>query len=205
MVSIFGTSFSGGNSIDLSGYAKLTHLSGYVPISGNNSTPMTGLLNMGGNEITGLSSPGEADSAVTRGYADDIYERSIHLDGATNPITTDISMSKHTWMNVEYPVNNGDTAKKSYVDTNVATKLNLDGTSIMSGTLDMGLNKIENVTTLDNPHDAVNKLWVTDRLPTFATHKSRITNFNFNTRGTLVIFTGGKTLKWKDTHNSCLF
>ena len=165
MVSIFGTSLSGGSSVDLSGYAKLTHLSGYVPLSGNNSTPMTGLLNMGGNEITGLSPPTQANNAVTRRYADDIYDRSIHLDGVTDPIISDISMSNHTWTNVKNPVNNGDTANKGYVDKNVATKLNLDGTSSMSGTLNMGSNKIENVADPLNPQDAINLRYLRSLLP----------------------------------------
>ena len=90
---------------------------------------MSGAIAMGGNAITGLSNPGNAQDAVTKTYADTM------LPKAGGTMSGAIAMGGSKVTGVGSPTSSADAATKGYVDSTVAGEdslAELNDTSIAS-------------------------------------------------------------------------
>ena len=132
-------------------------------------------LDMTGHIITGLANPTNGTDAVSRIYADGRYIMSI--SGGAQLSSLDMTGNKIT--SVANPVSNQDAVTKFYVDSATSSLLSsstasstyqtkagmtsyvkADGTTSMTGALDMGTHKISNVVDPTLSQDVSTKAYV---------------------------------------------
>ena len=107
------------------------------------------------------------DTGVSLTYINNNY---IRNDGST-PVTGSIDMGGNKLYNVSYPVNPNDVATKDYADYVLFTttdyvdyinnnNIRSDGSTPVTGSIDMGGNKLYNVSYPVNPNDVASKEYV---------------------------------------------
>ena len=99
---------------------------------------MTGNLDMNNQQINNLPLPTGSNQPTTLGFTDLKY---LHLDG-------DLNMNNKKKIHLRPPVSDTDAANKKYVDDNSVNGSNYlkrDGTSQMTGDLNMNNQKITNL------------------------------------------------------------
>ena len=100
-------------------------LSGYLEKDG--SSPMTGNLDMGNNQITNLGANIQNTyDVVNLGFCDTKYQQKVS--------NSDLDMDQHRIKDMGPPVDNTDAVNKYYIDHNFLNRLN---PAAMGGDLDM--------------------------------------------------------------------
>ena len=137
-------------------------------------------LDMNNNTIFNVKDPLQADQATNKKYVDNQLEKKLDKD-------TTIDMKDNAITNVKFPVNQKDVATVEYITQRITNSqknyLKLDGTTSMSGDLNLNNNKIINLQTdSKNSKSAVNvelmENEITDlrNLVTQKIHESQIIN-----------------------------
>ena len=137
-------------------------------------------LDMNNNTIFNVKDPLQADQATNKKYVDNQLAKKLDKD-------TTIDMKDNAITNVKFPVNQKDVATVEYITQRITNSqknyLKLDGTTSMSGNLNLNNNKIINLQTdSKNSKSAVNvelmENEITDlrNLVTQKIHESQIIN-----------------------------
>ena len=133
-------------------------------------------LDMNNHFITNIKDPVNSDHGVNKKYVDNQLAKKLDK-GAK------IDMKNNAITNVKFPVNQKDVATVEYITNSQKNYLKLDGTTSMSGNLNLNNNKIVNLQTdSKNSKSAVNvelmENEITDlrNLVTQKIHKSQIIN-----------------------------
>ena len=137
-------------------------------------------LDMNNHFITNIKDPVNSDHGVNKKYVDNQLVKKLDKD-------TTIDMKDNAITNVKFPVNQKDVATVEYITQRITNSqknyLKLDGTTSMSGNLNLNNNKIINLQTdSKNSKSAVNvelmENEITDlrNLVTQKIHKSQITS-----------------------------
>ena len=137
-------------------------------------------LDMNNNTIFNVKDPLQADQATNKKYVDNQLEKKLDKD-------TTIDVKDNAITNVKFPVNQKDVATVEYITQRITNSqknyLKLDGTTSMSGDLNLNNNKIINLQTdSKNSKSAVNvelmENEITDlrNLVTQKIHESQIIN-----------------------------
>ena len=137
-------------------------------------------LDMNNNTIFNVKDPLQADQATNKKYVDNQLAKKLDKD-------TTIDMKDNAITNVKFPVNQKDVATVEYITQRITNSqknyLKLDGTTSMSGDLNLNNNKIINLQTdSKNSKSAVNvelmENEITDlrNLVTQKIHESQIIN-----------------------------
>ena len=137
-------------------------------------------INMNNNFITNIKDPVNSDHGVNKKYVDNQLAKKLDKD-------TTIDMKDNAITNVKFPVNQKDVATVEYITQRITNSqknyLKLDGTTSMSGDLNLNNNKIINLQTdSKNSKSAVNvelmENEITDlrNLVTQKIHESQIIN-----------------------------
>ena len=133
-------------------------------------------LDMNNNFITNIKDPVNSDHGVNKKYVDNQLAKKLDK-GAK------IDMKNNAITNVKFPVNQKDVATVEYITNSQKNYLKLDGTTSMSGDLNLNNNKIINLQTdSKNSKSAVNvelmENEITDlrNLVTQKIHESQIIN-----------------------------
>ena len=137
-------------------------------------------LDMNNHFITNIKDPVNSDHGVNKKYVDNQLAKKLDKD-------TTIDMKDNAITNVKFPVNQKDVATVEYITQRITNSqknyLKLDGTTSMSGDLNLNNNKIINLQTdSKNSKSAVNvelmENEITDlrNLVTQKIHKSQITS-----------------------------
>ena len=137
-------------------------------------------LDMNNHFITNIKDPVNSDHGVNKKYVDNQLVKKLDKD-------TTIDMKDNTITNVKFPVNQKDVATVEYITQRITNSqknyLKLDGTTSMSGDLNLNNNKIINLQTdSKNSKSAVNvelmENEITDlrNLVTQKIHESQIIN-----------------------------
>ena len=133
-------------------------------------------LDMNNNFITNIKDPVNSDHGVNKKYVDNQLAKKLDK-GAK------IDMKNNAITNVKFPVNQKDVATVEYITNSQKNYLKLDGTTSMSGDLNLNNNKIVNLQTdSKNSKSAVNvelmENEITDlrNLVTQKIHESQIIN-----------------------------
>ena len=118
---------------------------------------LTGALNMGGNKITNVSNPTNDSDAVNKKYVYDNFNLSQYARRAELAnLATKEELRPFVTRN-DLAAN--DIVDQQYVNTRVQTRLPLSG-GVMSGPLNMGINKITNVAYPASNKDCATKEYV---------------------------------------------
>jgi hypothetical protein len=155
-----------------------------LPLAGGT---MSGPINMGSNKITNLTTPTDNTDAANKVYVDSQtstqISKKLSLSGQET-MSGFINMGSNKITNLTTPTDNTDAANKIYVDSQVTSlgvnktyvdteisklaskKLSLSGQETMSGFINMGSNKITNLTTPTDNTDATNKVYVDGQVAT---------------------------------------
>ena len=154
------------------------------------TSKMTGDLDFNGNKGINLSDPTDLTDAANKKYVDTKFtnlsssDSKLNLDG-TSKMTGDLDFNGNKGINLSDPTDLTDAANKKYVDTKFTnlsssdSKLNLDGTSKMTGNLDFNSNKGINLSDPTDLTDAANKKYVDTKLNLDGTDKMT-GNLDFN-------------------------
>ena len=133
-------------------------------------------LDMNNHFITNIKDPVYADHGVNKKYVDNQLVKKLDKN-------TTIDMKDNAITNVKFPVNQKDVATVEYITNSQKNYLKLDGTTSMSGDLNLNNNKIVNLQTdSKNSKSAVNvelmENEITDlrNLVTQKIHESQIIN-----------------------------
>ena len=139
---------------------------------------MTGNLDMNNNRIYNLPLPTGDNQPTQLVFTNRTY---VHLDG-TSRMGGNLNMNNKSVNNLRSPVTDTDVAtKKYYVDDNaggspdLSDYLEKDGSVIMTGDLNVGNNKIKNLSNPTEDNEAVTKDYV-DKLK----RTPRLSLFNYN-------------------------
>ena len=126
-------------------------------ISSDDSTPVTGSIDMKGNTLYNVSDPVNPQDVATKGYADTTNRAFVLFEGKYLAVG-DLSKGGRRLNDVGMPIENHQASDKFYVDTVVETatagdkalRKIQDGTFASTGDIDMNGNSI---TGLPNPID----------------------------------------------------
>ena len=113
------------------------------------STPMTGSLNMGGKIITGIPYPtitSTSSDAVNKDYVD--INDALRLFKSGDTMTGSLNMTGNTILNLSTTTIATSAVNKGQMDTADNLRLKLDGTTPMTGALNMNSYTINNVPIL---------------------------------------------------------
>ena len=149
--------------------AKLPHSdTGTLKLDG--SRAMTGTLDLGGQRVINIKGFVEDDStqaSIDAQFYDVVHWGKIHEIRATikrnmnavayqalnrnnpDPMEDDIDMNNHKIINIADPILKTDIVNKKYVDIAIFKTVNKDGSSTMTGDLDLGGNSIRNIKVSD--------------------------------------------------------
>ena len=126
---------------------------------------MTGSLDMNNNSIGNLPLPRGNHQPVTLFYGDLSY---LKRDGS-NTMNNNLNMDNKRIFNLTTPINEKDAANKKYVDDKFSINggalgnyLKKDGTTPLTGDLNLNCNKIINLSTPTSDTDATTKKYVDD-------------------------------------------
>ena len=116
--------------------------------------------------ITNLQTPVDPHEPPTKSYVDNTF---LERDGSY-PMTGNLNMGNHKITGVRVPTVSSDAATKKYVDDHISSSspdlsdyLEKDGSVTMTGNLNMGNKKIENLATPTSNTDAATKKYVDDK------------------------------------------
>ena len=148
------------------------------------SQAMNADMSLGENKITSLATPTASGDATNKDYVDqqdsstlssantytdsqvsDLSDASMLLDGS-QAMNADMDLDSNKILNLATPTASGDAANKFYVDDAIATNVDftiamlLDGSQAMTGDMDLGSNKIVNLSSPTASGDAANKAYV---------------------------------------------
>ena len=133
-------------------------------------------LDMNNHFITNIKDPVNSDHGVNKKYVDNQLVKKLDKN-------TTIDMKDNAIINVKFPVNQKDVATVEYITNSQKNYLKLDGTTSMSGDLNLNNNKIVNLQTdSKNSKSAVNvelmenKITDLRNLVTQKIHESQIIN-----------------------------
>ena len=137
-------------------------------------------LDMNNHFITNIKDPVNSDHGVNKKYVDNQLVKKLDKD-------TTIDMKDNAITNVKFPVNQKDVATVEYITQRITNSqknyLKLDGTTSMSGDLNLNNNKITNLQTdYRDSKSAVNVNFVENEITTLRNlvtqkiHESQITN-----------------------------
>ncbi|CAH3166483.1 unnamed protein product [Porites lobata] len=133
---------------------------------------MKGNLNMDNNRIFNLPAPNGSNQPTPLAFTDLKY---LHVNG-TNKMTNNLNMDNKKIINLRTPTDSTDGAtKKYYVDDNsgspdLSDYLEKDGTVTMTGNLNLGNNKIVNLSDPTTDQEAANRGWVRKQIERFDHH-----------------------------------
>lgn len=159
--------------------ASIFQTAGQTYLSKVNGGSMGGVINMGGNNITGLpSTPSATSSASSKAYVDNqttatlqsINNTFLRKDGA-NAMTGNLNADSFRIMNLPVPQADGDAINTTYGD---ARYLKLDGSGMMTGQLNMAFQTIENLQPPTTDNQPATKKYVDEEIV-----KSMTFNSNF--------------------------
>ncbi|CAH3023414.1 unnamed protein product [Porites evermanni] len=157
----------------------------YLHVAGTNK--MTNNLNMDNKKIINLRTPTSSTDAATKKYVDDktssggssgsSLDLSNYLkkDG-TVTMTGNLNLGNKKIVGLATPTSNTDAATKKYVDDNsggspdLSDYLEKDGTVAMTGNLNLGNNKIDNLSDPTTDQEAANRGWVRKQIERFDHH-----------------------------------
>jgi len=142
----------------------------------------TGIINLqnisgtNAGELTGLNTPASNTDAANKLYVDTEIVSAIaasQLSGVlfangSVAMAADFNLGNNQIINVGNPLNVGDAANKSYVDTEIATVVAADGTIPVTGNLSFNNNRLINLGNPVNSADAANKSYVDSATQTAA-------------------------------------
>ena len=133
-------------------------------------------LDMNNHFITNIKDPVNSDHVVNKKYVDNQLVKKLDKD-------TTIDMKDNAITNVKFPVNQKDVATVEYITNSQKNYIKLDGTTSMTGDLNLNNNKIINLQTdSKNSKSAVNlelmenKITDLRNLVTQKIHESQITS-----------------------------
>ena len=177
----------------------------YLPFSGG---AMSGNLDMNHKMLYHIKTPVNADHAVNKGYVDNGLRNK--LDKAGGSLTADLNLSNNKITHLANPTDSTDGVNKNYVDANIATKANLshvqnvmrqvtyksdkaelnnymklDGTNSMTGNMNLGNNKITNLTNPTDSTDGVNVRTLNNHIIKPSDHTNRFAHLMDPTNGLL--------------------
>lgn len=130
--------------------ASIFQTAGQTYLSKVNGGSMGGSINMNGNSVTGLpSTPSSTSYAASKAYVDNqttstlqsVNNTFLRKDGG-NPMTGNLNADSFRILNLPVPQADSDAISTSYAD---GRYLKLDGTSVMTGQLNMGFQTVENL------------------------------------------------------------
>ena len=133
-------------------------------------------LDMNNHFLTNIKDPVNSDHGVNKKYVDNQLAKKLDKN-------TTIDMKDNTITNVKFPVNQKDVATVEYITNSQKNYIKLDGTTSMTGDLNLNNNKIINLQTdSKNSKSAVNlelmenKITDLKNLVTQKIHESQITS-----------------------------
>ena len=129
---------------------------------------MSGVLNMGGNKITGVAAATVDSDAANKKYVDDkvaafVPDLSAYVKKAGDTMTGDLNMSSRIVTGMKAPVGPTDGTNKKYVDDLAAGKLSIFG-GILKGAFFMDTFRIVDLGNPVDAGDAVNKGFLTTEI-----------------------------------------
>ena len=152
-------------------YVDDSKIDGSVFLKLDGTRPMTGNLNMNNNRIYNIPNPTGSKQPIPLAYGDLAY---LHVNGS-NMMTNHMNMNNKKITNLQAPTNVTDAATKKYVDDKSTNPPDLspffkkDGSTPMTGNLNLNGNKIVNLEDPASDNDAANKKYVDDHL-----HQSQV-------------------------------
>ena len=156
------------------------------------STPMTGNLDMNNNRIFHLPAPDGPRQPATKTFTDVAY---LARNGTT-PMLNNLNMDNKSIIHLRPPTNDTDAAAKKYVDDNKSTAPDLspylkkDGTTPMTGDFNVASHKIKNLETPTLDSDATTKEYVDSQL-----HVSQVQPSHYNDQFAYLMSSGAQ---WTD-------
>lgn len=133
----------------------------YVRLDG--TIPMTGMLDLGGHQITNVTSPTTGSDAANKTYTD--TQDALRVSKSGDTIAGTLTFTAGTATGLAAPVNSSDATNKVYVDNAIATRVNKAGDTI-TGSLILSGGGV-GITLPNAPvigTDAVNKTYADTKL-----------------------------------------
>ena len=115
-----------------------------------------------GKKLTNVGAPTSDKDAATKKYVDDNVTGGSASTPATSKLVVDSNIDmkdRYRLLNLKSPLDNDEPATKSYADNKF---LNIDGTKVMTGNLNMSNKKIVSLSAPSNNNDAATKKYVDD-------------------------------------------
>ena len=178
-------------------HATKAELDDYLKKDG--TAPMTGNLDMNNKRIFNLPFPNGPNQPATLSLSDLKY---LHVAG-TNKMTNNLDMDNKSIIHLRPPTTPTDAATKKYVDDNKSTAPDLspylkkDGTTPMTGDLNVGNNKIKNLSNPTQDNEAVTKNYV-DKL----IHYTAVQPSHYNDQFAYLMSSGAQWTDETDGGNS---
>ena len=152
-------------------YVDDSKVDGSVFLKLDGTRVMTGNLNMNNNRIYNIPNPTGSKQPIPLAYGDLAY---LHVNGS-NMMTNHMNMNNKKITNLQTPTNGTDAATKKYVDDKSTNPPDLspffkkDGSTPMTGNLNLNGNKIVNLEDPASDSDAANKKYIDGHL-----HQSQV-------------------------------
>ena len=152
-------------------YVDDSKADGSVFVKLDGTRVMTGNLNMNNNRIYNIPNPTGSKQPIPLAYGDLAY---LNVNGS-NMMTNHMNMNNKKITNLQTPTNDTDAATKKYVDDKSTNPPDLspffkkDGSTPMTGNLNINGNKIINLVYPASDSDSANKKYVDDHL-----HQSQV-------------------------------
>ena len=163
---------------------------------------MSGNLDMNSNQIENLDTPTNNNQPTTLGFTDLKY---LHVTG-TNKMAKRLNMNDKKIINLSPPTALNDATNKKYVDdilllnsVTMSNYLKKDGSTPLTGNLNLNSNKITNLSTPTSNTDAANKEYV-DKL----NHEGNIQPSHYNDQFSFLMSSGSQWTDETDGGNSFL-
>ena len=163
---------------------------------------MTGNLDMNSKQINNLVTPTNNNQPTTLGFTDLKY---LHVTG-TNKMADRLNMNDKKIINLSPPTALKDGANKKYVDdilllnsVTMSNYLKKDGSTPLTGNLNLNSKKITNLSTPTSDADATNKEYV-DKL----NHEGNIQPSHYDDQFSYLMSSGSQWTDEKDGGNSFL-
>ena len=163
---------------------------------------MTGNLDMNSKQINNLVTPTNNNQPTTLGFTDLKY---LHVTG-TNKMADRLNMNDKKIINLSPPTALKDGANKKYVDdilllnsVTMSNYLKKDGSTPLTGNLNLNSKKITNLSTPTSDADATNKEYV-DKL----NHEVNIQPSHYDDQFSYLMSSGSQWTDEKDGGNSFL-
>ena len=163
---------------------------------------MSGNLGMDSNQIDNLDTPTDNNQPTPLGFSD---SRNLQVSG-TNKMTERLNMNAKKIINLSPPTADNDAASKKYVDdkflidgVTMSNYLKKDGTTPLTGNLNLNSKKIINLSTPTSDTDATTKEYV-DKL----NHEGNIQPSHYDDQFSYLMSSGSQWTDETDGGNSFL-